>query len=188
MRETVPCRNSLFQKFRNRLLYYLPRLADCSYRIHWLHLCKRISTPPQRVYWIWHWTIWWWGSNEKEPIFIKSHEGQEKRVCRNIFKLAQTSPLSKHFYLYVRREKFVQESDSELTDRPLAWALPTRRIDIDDNRTDSPYLGWSLAMVTLSFHSSSYMASQKIRTPPSRPASDSAILDRVVLLLEKPYV
>ena len=33
------------------------------YRIHWLHLYRGVSPPPRWVSWIWHVTIWWWGSN-----------------------------------------------------------------------------------------------------------------------------
>ena len=33
---------------------------DC--RIHWLHLCKGVRLL-QQVSWMWHWTIWWWGSS-----------------------------------------------------------------------------------------------------------------------------
>ena len=32
-----------------------------SCRIHRLHLCRDVRLP-QRVSWIWHETIWWWGS------------------------------------------------------------------------------------------------------------------------------
>ena len=32
-------------------------------RIHQLHLCKGVRTPTQRVSWIRHETLWWWGSS-----------------------------------------------------------------------------------------------------------------------------
>ena len=44
-------------------------------RIHRLHLCKRVRPPPERVSWIWHLTIWWWGSSFRDlrnMLFIAS--------------------------------------------------------------------------------------------------------------------
>ena len=42
------------------------QILDCligwGCRIHWLHLCWGVR-PSQRVSWIWHETIWWWGSS-----------------------------------------------------------------------------------------------------------------------------
>ena len=29
-------------------------------RIHWLHVCRGVRPPPQRVSKLWHYTIWWW--------------------------------------------------------------------------------------------------------------------------------
>ena len=34
---------------------------DC--RIYRLHLCRGVR-PPERVSWIWHITVWWWGSSD----------------------------------------------------------------------------------------------------------------------------
>ena len=33
-------------------------------RIHRLHLCGEVRPHPRWVPWIWHWTIWWWGSSD----------------------------------------------------------------------------------------------------------------------------
>ena len=33
-------------------------------RIHRLHLSREVRLP-QRVSWLWHWMIWWWGSSFK---------------------------------------------------------------------------------------------------------------------------
>ena len=39
--------------------------VDWGCRIHWLFLCREVSPPPlsQWVLWIWHKTVWWWGSS-----------------------------------------------------------------------------------------------------------------------------
>ena len=42
--------------------YFCPVGWDC--RIHWLHLCRGIRPPHQRVSWIWHKTLWWWSSSD----------------------------------------------------------------------------------------------------------------------------
>ena len=34
--------------------------------VHWLHLFRGV-TPPPRVSWIWHKTIWWWSSSNAWP-------------------------------------------------------------------------------------------------------------------------
>ena len=38
-------------------------LVDWGCRIHRLHLCRVVTPQPQQVSWIWHKTIWWWGSS-----------------------------------------------------------------------------------------------------------------------------
>ena len=57
--------------------YIIYRLSFSSFgsscRICWLHLCRGVRPPPQRVYWIWHKAIWvlkLWGiwSNPSLPL------------------------------------------------------------------------------------------------------------------------
>ena len=40
-----------------------PSAVGWACRIHRLYLCRGLRSPPQWVSWIWHETIWWWGSS-----------------------------------------------------------------------------------------------------------------------------
>ena len=37
-------------------------------RIHQQHFCREVRPPTQWVSWIWHKTIWWWGSGNPEAL------------------------------------------------------------------------------------------------------------------------
>ena len=42
-------------------------------RIHRLHLCREVKLPPQKVSWIWHQTIWRWGSSNAGALRNAEH-------------------------------------------------------------------------------------------------------------------
>ena len=44
-------------------------------RIYQLHLCRRVKPLPllQRVFWLWHLTIWWWGSSNTGALGNTEH-------------------------------------------------------------------------------------------------------------------
>ena len=44
-----------------------------SWRIHWLRLCKEVEPPTQWESWIWHKTIWWWGSSNAGALGNVEH-------------------------------------------------------------------------------------------------------------------
>ena len=53
----------------------------------------------------------------------------------------QASPPTKLVLFFLRWEKCLPGSDSEFTEYQMAWSVPTRCIDIDENKASSPHHG-----------------------------------------------
>ena len=50
-----------------------------------------------------HEDVWYFPEDEKEPIFISSHEGQEEKLNCKAFEQTQASPLTKHALVFLRK-------------------------------------------------------------------------------------
>ena len=78
--------------------------------------------------------------DEKEPIFITGHEGQEERPCSKAFQQTQASYPTKHALAFHKREKLLTESNGELT-KLLIYSVSTRCTDI------TQFTSWCLGIV-----------------------------------------
>ena len=87
--------------------------------------------------------------DEKGTIFITNFEGQKKKKSNKkskkkqqqqnnlrckAFKQTQASPVTEHALVFLRWEKFLQGSEGERTELPLARSVPTRCTDNDENQ------------------------------------------------------
>ena len=50
----------------------IPSTSRLGLEIHWLHLCRGVKLP-QHVSWIWHQTIWWWGTSNAVALGNAKH-------------------------------------------------------------------------------------------------------------------
>ena len=65
--------------------------------------------------------------DEKGPIFITDHEGQEEKLCCKVFKQIQVSQ-TKHDLVFLRWGKFPPGSECELTKQLLVCSVPTNAL------------------------------------------------------------
>ena len=68
--------------------------------------------------------------DEKGPIFISDHEGQDERPCRIAFQQIQAYVPIEHALPFLRLENFLPGSDGKHTQQPLACSVSARSTDI----------------------------------------------------------
>ena len=100
--------------------------------------------------------------NEKGSIFITDHEEQEERSLSKAIEQTLASPPTEHAFVFLRLEKILPGSAGEPTERTFIYSRITRCTDRDRNpniQSTSWCLEWSLAVMMLCFHLSSYIVS-----------------------------
>ena len=78
-------------------------------------------------------------TRRERQIFITGYEGQRERPRYKGFLQTQASPPTEHALVFFRLERFLPESDSELTEQPLVSSVPTRYADRVENETPSSH-------------------------------------------------